>query len=63
MEDIEYYGGKRYNTWNGHLRTKFGKKVMKIALNGGFTCPNIDGKKGYGGCTYCSSLRQRRFCR
>lgn len=55
MEDIEYYGGKRYNTWNGHLRTKFGKKVMKIALNGGFTCPNIDGKKGYGGCTYCSS--------
>lgn len=55
MEEIEYYGGKRYNTWNGHLRTKFGKKVMKIALNGGFTCPNIDGKKGYGGCTYCSS--------
>lgn len=54
MEEIEYYGGKRYNTWNGHLRTKFGKKVMKIALNGGFTCPNIDGKKGYGGCTYCS---------
>ena len=45
MEEIEYYGGKRYNTWNGHLRTKFGKKVMKIALNGGFTCPNIDGKK------------------
>lgn len=55
MEEIEYYGGKRYNTWNGHLRTKFGKKVIKIALNGGFTCPNIDGKKGYGGCTYCSS--------
>ena len=55
MEEIEYYGGKRYNTWNGNLRTKFGKKVMKIALNGGFTCPNIDGKKGYGGCTYCSS--------
>ncbi len=28
---------------------------MKIALNAGFTCPNIDGTKGYGGCTYCSS--------
>ena len=55
MQSIEYYGNKRYNTWNGHLRSKFGKKVMKIALNGGFTCPNIDGAKGYGGCTYCSS--------
>lgn len=28
---------------------------MKISLNGGFTCPNIDGTKGIGGCTYCSS--------
>lgn len=46
---------KRYHTWNYHLRHKFGTKVMKIALNAGFTCPNIDGTKGYGGCTYCSS--------
>lgn len=45
---------KLYHTWNYHLRHKFGCKVMKIALNGGFTCPNIDGTKGYGGCTYCS---------
>lgn len=45
---------KRYHTWNYHLRHKFGCKVMKIALNAGFTCPNIDGKKGYGGCIYCS---------
>lgn len=45
---------KRYHTWNYHLRHKFGCKVMKIALNAGFTCPNIDGSKGYGGCTYCS---------
>ncbi|MCD8391511.1 MAG: TIGR01212 family radical SAM protein [Firmicutes bacterium] len=46
---------KRYHTWNYHLRRKFGEKVMKIALNAGFTCPNIDGTRGYGGCTYCSS--------
>lgn len=46
---------KRYHTWNYHLRNKFGCKVMKIALNAGFTCPNIDGTKGVGGCTYCSS--------
>lgn len=45
---------KRYHTWNYHLRHKFGCKVMKISLNAGFTCPNIDGTKGYGGCTYCS---------
>lgn len=46
---------KRYHTWNYHLRHTFGTKVMKISLNAGFTCPNIDGTKGVGGCTYCSS--------
>ncbi len=46
---------KRYHTWNYHLQSLFGEKVFKVALNGGFTCPNIDGKKGVGGCTYCLS--------
>lgn len=45
---------KRYYTWNHYLRTTFGQKVMKISINAGFTCPNIDGRLGYGGCTYCS---------
>ncbi len=45
---------KRYHTWNYHLHQKFGCKVFKVALNGGFTCPNIDGSKGTGGCIYCS---------
>lgn len=45
---------KRYHTWNYHLQQKFGEKVFKVALNAGFTCPNIDGSKGVGGCTYCS---------
>lgn len=44
---------KRYHTWNYHLHEKFGCKVFKVALNGGFTCPNIDGAKGTGGCVYC----------
>ncbi len=44
---------KRYHTWNYFLQDKFGCKVTKIALNGGFTCPNIDGTKGVGGCSYC----------
>ncbi len=46
---------KRYHTWNYHLQKKFGKKVFKVSLNAGFTCPNIDGTKGVGGCIYCSS--------
>lgn len=45
---------KPYNTLNNFYRQKFGKKVFKISLNGGFTCPNKDGSKGYGGCIYCS---------
>ena len=46
---------KLYHTWNYHLREKFGTKVFKVSLNGGFTCPNKDGTKGVGGCSYCSS--------
>lgn len=55
MNDFKYSDdNKRYHTWNYHLRHKFGCKVMKISLNAGFTCPNIDGTKGWGGCSYCS---------
>ncbi len=39
---------------NDHLRETFGCKVYKIALNGGFTCPNRDGSLGTGGCIFCS---------
>ena len=45
---------KRYHTWNYYLRNTFGEKVFKVSINAGFTCPNIDGKVAYGGCTYCS---------
>jgi len=46
---------KRYHTWDYHLRQTFGCKVFKVPLNAGFTCPNIDGTKGLGGCSFCSS--------
>ena len=46
--------GKRYLSQNDYLRKRFGGKVMKVSLNGGFTCPNRDGTKGVGGCIYCS---------
>lgn len=45
---------KRYHTWNYHLRNKFGHKVFKVALDGGFDCPNRDGTVAHGGCTFCS---------
>jgi len=46
--------GKRYYTWNRHLRNEFGFKVFKVALDAGFDCPNRDGTVAYGGCTFCS---------
>ena len=45
---------KRYHTLNYFYQQKFHSKVFKISLNGGFSCPNLDGTKGYGGCIYCS---------
>ena len=47
---------KRYHTLDYFYKTKFNSKVFKVSLNAGFTCPNIDGKVGTGGCTYCSKL-------
>ena len=44
---------KPYNTLNAFYRHKFGKKVFKVSLNGGFTCPNKDGTKGIGGFIFC----------
>ncbi len=47
--------GKYYNAQSSYLKARFGKKTVKVSLNGGFTCPNIDGTKGTGGCAYCSA--------
>ena len=46
--------GKIY-TINDYLKSHFGEKVVKLSLDGNFTCPNRDGKAGYGGCIFCSS--------
>ena len=45
---------KRYYTFDYYGKKTFGCKVYKVPLDAGFTCPNIDGKCGVGGCTYCS---------
>ena len=46
---------KRYNDFSTYLAGIFPFKVQKVSINAGFTCPNRDGTKGYGGCTYCNN--------
>lgn len=45
-----------YNNYNQHLRDRFGARIQKISINAGFTCPNRDGTKGVGGCTFCNNV-------
>ncbi|CAN2247342.1 TIGR01212 family radical SAM protein [Bacillus inaquosorum] len=52
---------KRYHTLNYHLRDHFGHKVFKVALDGGFDCPNRDGTVAHGGCTFCSAAGSGDF--
>ncbi|HJC43257.1 MAG TPA: TIGR01212 family radical SAM protein [Candidatus Mediterraneibacter gallistercoris] len=49
------WGEKRYHSLDFHLRSRFGEKVYRIALNGGMTCPNRDGYIATGGCIFCSA--------
>ena len=52
---------KRYHTLNYFYKNKFSIKVFKVSLNGGFSCPNLDGRIGYGGCIYCSKSGSGEF--
>jgi radical SAM protein (TIGR01212 family) len=46
---------KRYYTFGRYLRERFGERVHKIAIDAGFTCPNLDGLKSSKGCSYCNN--------
>lgn len=48
-------GIQRINMISGYLKDRFGEKVVKLSLDGNFTCPNRDGSKGVGGCIFCSA--------
>lgn len=52
---MEFPEGKRYNTYVGHFRRKYGERLQKLVLDAGFTCPNRDGTVGTGGCSYCDN--------
>ena len=47
---------ERYYSYSRFIKEYFGEKLYKICIDGGFTCPNRDGFKGTGGCTFCSSM-------
>jgi len=52
---------KRYHTVDYYYKNRFNEKIFKVSLNAGFTCPNIDGTKGFGGCIYCSKTGSGEF--
>ena len=56
MSELRKIGFKGYNNYGTYLREKYdGKKVYKVIVDAGFSCPNRDGIKGFGGCTYCNT--------
>lgn len=58
---IHTEGFKRYYTLDYFYKNNFNSKVCKISLNGGFSCPNLDGTVGTGGCIYCSKMGSGEF--
>jgi uncharacterized protein len=46
---------RRFNSYSAHIKKHFGGRVQKVSIDAGFTCPNRDGTKGKGGCTYCNN--------
>jgi radical SAM protein (TIGR01212 family) len=46
---------RRFNAYSNYFRSLFGARVQKVSIDAGFTCPNRDGTKGRGGCTYCNN--------
>ena len=55
------FGDLRYHSISTWLKREFGEKTIKLAIDGGFTCPNRDGFKGVGGCTFCSDNGSGEF--
>ena len=55
---VQRWGEKPYHSLDYELKKRFGEKIYKVSLDGGFTCPNRDGTLGTGGCIFCSGARQ-----
>jgi radical SAM protein (TIGR01212 family) len=55
LDTIHIHPELRFNSYGSYLRRRFGCRVSKVNVDGGFTCPNRDGVKGRGGCIYCDN--------
>lgn len=55
------FNGLHYNSISTVLKDTFGRRIVKLSVDGHFTCPNRDGKTGLGGCSFCSSLGSGEF--
>jgi uncharacterized protein len=57
MSETNYSWGhsRRFNDYSSFIKRTFSTRIQKLSLNTGFTCPNRDGTKGRGGCTYCNN--------
>lgn len=57
MHEQHFYWNhtRRYNSYSEYFKNQFGTRVQKVTIDAGFTCPNRDGSKGTGGCTYCNN--------
>jgi uncharacterized protein len=52
---FEWGHERRFNSYSNYFRKLYGSRVQKVSIDAGFTCPNRDGTKGTGGCTYCNN--------
>lgn len=55
MTNYPWGHNRRFNSYSEYFRRTFGERVQKVTIDAGFTCPNRDGSKGTGGCTYCNN--------
>jgi uncharacterized protein len=55
IKPIQLPDQQRYLNYNQVMKSEFAERIQKISINAGFTCPNRDGSKGRGGCTYCNN--------
>ena len=55
MAKYSWGHSKRYNDFPTYFKKEFSGRVQKVSIDAGFTCPNRDGSKGVGGCTYCNN--------
>jgi radical SAM protein (TIGR01212 family) len=55
MKNYPWGHDRRFNAYSNYFKKHFGARVQKVSIDAGFTCPNRDGTKGAGGCTYCNN--------